>query len=70
MNIGSATQSNSVTPPVRQPERPAADLESTRSEREPDNDRDDKAATNQTAPAKPPKAAVGKGLGLLVDVSF
>ncbi|WP_026791869.1 hypothetical protein [Pleomorphomonas oryzae] len=65
MNIGSATQSNPISTALR----PAASVETKPSEREPDGDRDDKAMNLQPAAAKPLPAAVGKGLGLLVDVS-
>jgi len=70
MNIGSATQSNPTTPPLRPTESQPAKLERTSSEREPGRDRDDTAAKVEPAPAKPLPAAVGKGLGLLVDVSY
>lgn len=65
MNIGSATQSN----PISAVERPTLGLENKPSEREPDHDRDDKGMNLQPAAAKPLPAAVGKGVGLLVDVS-
>lgn len=65
MNIGSATLSNTMPAAVRQ----AASLENKPSEREPDRDRDDKLLESQPVPAKPVQAAVGKGMGLLVDVS-
>jgi hypothetical protein len=70
MNIGSATLSNPINPPIRPTDSRPANLESTSSEREPDRDRDDTAAKVEPAPAKPLPAAVGKGLGLLVDVSY
>lgn len=66
MNIGSATQS----PPLSTAMRQTTSMESNPSEREPDGDRDDTVAKLQVAPAKPLPAAVGKGLGLLVDVSL
>lgn len=65
MNIGSATQSTQISTAMRQ----AASAESKPSEREPDRDRDDALLKVQPVPAKPIPAAVGKGMGLLVDVS-
>lgn len=66
MNIGSATQSNPISTVMHQ----AASMESKPSERESDSDRGDKLLGSQPVPAKPIPAAVGKGMGLLVDVSF
>ena len=66
MNIGSATLSNPPPTTLRQP----SSQESKPSEREPDGDRDDTAINVQPAAAKPLPAAVGKGIGLLVDVSL
>ena len=65
MNIGSTSFSNPIATAVRQP----ASVENKPSEREPDRDRDEKVTDLQPAAAKPLPAAVGKGLGLLVDVS-
>ncbi|MBS1164249.1 MAG: hypothetical protein H6R00_274 [Proteobacteria bacterium] len=70
MNIGSATQSNPIPSPPRPIESRPANVESTSSEREPDRDRDDTVEKSQTTPQAPPRAAVGKGVGLLVDVSY
>ena len=65
MNIGSATQSTQISTAMRQ----AASAENKPYEREPDGDRDDTLLKVQAVPAKPIPAAVGKGMGLLVDVS-
>ncbi len=64
MNIGSATQSSQISTVMRQ----TASAESKPYEREPDGDRDSLLKV-QPVPAKPIQAAVGKGMGLLVDVS-
>lgn len=66
MNIGSATLSSTMPTALRQ----AATSEKNPAERENDGDSDNKLLKVQPAPAKPVPAAVGKGLGLLVDVSF
>lgn len=66
MNIGSATLSSTMPTATRQ----AASMETKPAEREPDGDRDDSLLKVEPVPAKPIPAAVGKGLGLLVDVSF
>lgn len=65
MNIGSATLSNPISTAMRQ----AASAETKPSEREPDGDRDDSLLKVQPVPAKQIPAAVGKGMGILVDVS-
>lgn len=69
MDIGSATLSPQVTA-ARQSMAQTASRQNTPAGREPDADRDDAALKVQPAPAKPVPAAVGKGLGLLVDISL
>lgn len=65
MNIGSTTLSNAISTAPRQ----VASPEIKPSEREPDVDRDDSLLKVQPVPARPIPAAVGKGMGLLVDIS-
>lgn len=65
MNIGSATLSSTMPTAIRQ-----AASENNPAERENDGDSDDKLLKVEPVPAKPVPAAVGKGMGLLVDVSF
>lgn len=65
MNIGSATLSSTMPTAIRQ-----AASEKNPIERENDGDSDDKLLKVEPVPAKPVPAAVGKGMGLLVDVSF
>ncbi len=71
MTIGNATSSNPISYTPRQATSQPVSTERNPSEREQDGDRDDTVAQNaQVAPAKPVPAAVGKGLGLLIDVSL
>lgn len=65
MNIGSTSLSTPIVTAVRQP----ASVENKSSQQEPDRNRHDKVTDLQPAAAKPLPAAVGKGVGLLVDVS-
>jgi len=69
MNIGSATLSSPVTA-MRPTTQPPVNPELNPAERENDGDRDDSVLKIQPAQAKPVPAAVGKGIGLLVDISL
>lgn len=64
MNIGSSTQSNPISTVMHQ----AVGTESKPYEREPDGDRDSLLKVQPVA-SKTPQAAVGKGVGLLIDIS-
>jgi hypothetical protein len=69
MNIGSATMSSPINA-VRQAAQQPVNPEMNPAEREQDSDRDDSVLNVQPAQAKPVPAAVGKGIGLLVDISY
>ncbi|WP_370674537.1 hypothetical protein [Pleomorphomonas sp. PLEO] len=70
MTIGSATSSHPISYTPSPPTSQTASVESNPSERENDGDRDDADAKVQNTSAKSPPAAVGKGLGQLVDISL
>ena len=65
MNIGSATQSTQISTAMRQTAMP----ETKPPQQEANGSRDSSLLKVQPVPAKPIPAAVGKGMGLLVDVS-
>lgn len=69
MNIGSATMSSPITA-VRQASAQPVNPEMNPAEKENDGDRDDSVLKVQPAQTKPVPAAVGKGIGLLVDISL
>lgn len=69
MNIGSATMSSPITA-VRQASVQPVNPEMNPAEKENDRDSDDTPLKVQPAQAKPVPAAVGKGIGLLVDISL